>query len=194
MKACSVTILVALMCVTACSDSTPVLPVAPTRDSLPPAPGPAPTGQLFAFVSDNGDWVGAGKTQRFDTAADYFSAAALCAGNRVDVLMHGADGSQWYLLFAAPRGIPIRVGSYERAGTGTATALTSPQLAISGESRACNGTTGRFDVLEAVFGAGGRIERFHAAFDQRCAGSNAKLSGEILLIAPVFYNLTTGCL
>jgi hypothetical protein len=181
-----VTIVVALICATACG-GTPA--ATPTSVNPPPAPGPAPTGQVFGFTSENGDWVGAGKTRRFDTAADFFSATAFCGNNRVEILVHAADGMQWNLSFAASRGTPLRVASFEGAGT----SLASPLLAIRGEARSCNGATGRFDVLEALFGAGGRVERFHASFEQRCTGSTAKMVGEILLIAPVPYNLASGC-
>jgi hypothetical protein len=53
-------------------------------------------------------------------------------------------------------------------------------LDISGESRGCNTLTGRFEVLEAVYGASGEVERFAATFEQHCEGGGPALLGSVL--------------
>ncbi len=51
-------------------------------------------------------------------------------------------------------------------------------------ARGCNTLTGRFEVLEAVFGPLGYIERFHATFEEHCEGASPAVFGEVLIVNP----------
>jgi hypothetical protein len=47
----------------------------------------------------------------------------------------------------------------------------------------CGNLTGRFQISEASFGAGGVVNRFHARFEQHCGNSSAALRGEVWIDA-----------
>lgn len=52
-------------------------------------------------------------------------------------------------------------------------------LSFSGNGRGCNRLTGRFDVLEAVYGLSGQVVSFAADFEQHCEGGTPALYGQI---------------
>ena len=85
----------------------------------------------------------------------------------------------WQLDFAAPNDAPLTLGVYENATRFPFHSPTQPGLNVSGEGRGCNTLTGRFEVLEVVYGAGGEVQRFAATFEQHCEGQEAALLGSI---------------
>lgn len=94
------------------------------------------------------------------------------------------DGGFWLVHFAAPSGQPLAPGVYENATRWPFQAPGVSGMDISGDGRGCNMLNGRFEVLEAVFGPAGYVERFHATFEQHCEGAEPALRGEIQIVNP----------
>lgn len=125
---------------------------------------------FFSWTSDVGESIGQGGYGRFTPPSTTFNAS--CDGSDIHIF---ATGSNWAsLAFGAPRGTPLRVGSYEgaihlQARNATDPNATDPGINVSVGSRAC-GTPlfGRFVVHEAEFTAQGDVMRFWATFEQRC--------------------------
>jgi hypothetical protein len=165
-------------------------------DSSPSAPSsvspPSPNGTFLSFLSEPGDYVGQGRSRRFDAFADVYTAVALCGNNRLEVSLHGANGEFSGVTMSAPRGTDIRPGNYENAvnwpPSGSVAGLT-----VLIEGRVCGRSNGRFTVTDAVFGTDGSVERFRAIFEQRCDGSSAGMSGEISLERVPINRLMTLC-
>jgi hypothetical protein len=97
-------------------------------------------------------------------------------------LFDGYDGISAGLDLRAPSGQPLVPGEYENATRFQVGDPSLPQLAFSYDHRGCNVITGRFDVLEATYGPGDHIQRFHATFEQHCEGSTAALYGEVQVV------------
>ena len=161
---------IAFVCAAAC-DSGPTSPTPPVRTFL-------------SFVSDPGDYIGAGQTRRFDDDNSTITAQALASRRAVFVNVV-VQNKIWSLYLGAPEGEQLRPGTYERAvrwypPIGT---LGVPSLTLSGESRACNTATGRFVVHTVVFGASDSVQRLHATFEQHCEGAVPKVSGEVSVVS-----------
>ena len=133
----------------------------------------------LSFVSDPGDYIGGGETRSFtlDTAA--ITAQSGQNGGHFNLTVFPFSGGFWYVNLSAPAGSQLVPGAYEGAvrfnGPG------QPGLDVYGDGRGCNQVTGRFDVLEAVFGPNGYLERFHAQFEQHCEGGEPALRGEVFV-------------
>jgi hypothetical protein len=56
-------------------------------------------------------------------------------------------------------------------------------LNLGGEGSGCTSLTGRFQVLEADYSEAGRVERFHATFEQHCDGAVGALFGEVQIVS-----------
>lgn len=81
--------------------------------------------------------------------------------------------------------LPDKADAYEGATRYPFQSPTTPGLSVSGTGRGCNTLTGRFDVLEAVYGADGSVQRFAANFEQHCEGGTAALRGSVRYNATV---------
>ena len=142
------------------------------------AVGAAQTTAL-ALNSQPGDFIGGGINQTF-TPADGIFTPSRNFSNGISVQFNGGPHF-WFLDFAAPLGAPLATGVYEGATRWPFQSPTGPGLSVSGEGRGCNTLTGRFEVLEVVYGASGDVERFAATFEQHCEGGMAALIGSILI-------------
>ena len=143
---------------------------------LTPAPTSAAT-ELF-LDSEPGDSVGGGIQQTF-TEADGAFTGSRNFDNGVSIDFNG-PGHFWGLDFAAPNQADLIPGPYEDATRFPFQSPAGAGLSVSGDGRGCNTLTGRFDVLEAVYGPGGEVERFAAEFEQHCEGGDPALFGRIL--------------
>ena len=94
------------------------------------------------------------------------------------------EGERWELMLAPPAGAALAVGSYEHARRTEPRSSGQPLLRIrhNGMPPCCD-TTGRFQVLESAYRAG-RLERFAARFEVRCAGRPDGVTGTIRYRAP----------
>lgn len=143
-----------------------------------------PLEATVSFVSDAGDWVGAGETRSFTLDTASITAQSGQDGGYFRLSVFPFAGGWWYFNLAAPAGTRLVPGAYEGAMRYPFNPAGTPGLDVYGDGRGCNTLTGRFDVFEAVFGPGGYIERFHAQFEQHCEGGEPALRGEIFVVNP----------
>ena len=136
--------------------------------------------QTTALVLNSapGDFIGGGLNQTF-TESDGTFTAMRNFDNGVSIFFNGGP-HWWYLYFAAPMDAPLIVGFFDEATRFPFQSPTKPGLDVSGEGRGCNELTGRFEVLEVVYGPTGDVERFAATFEQHCEGMEPALTGSIL--------------
>lgn len=146
--------------------------------------GAQTAGTFLSFSSDPGDYIGGGQSRYFtpDTAA--FQARADDTNRYVNVTVFPFDGGFWYLDLAAPQGQQLVPGVYEGAARYPFQSPSQPGLSFVGDGRGCNTVTGRFQVLEALYGPLGYVERFHATFEQHCEGGEPALRGEVQIVNP----------
>ena len=149
-----------------------------------PVAAQQPLEASLSFVSDPGDYIGAGQSRSFTLDSASFSSRSGQNGGYVGVTVFPFDGGFWFLDLAAPLGAQLVPGAYEGAFRYPFQFPDQPGLSLSGDGRGCNFLTGRFDVLEATFGPNGFIERFHATFEQHCEGFAAALFGELQIVNP----------
>lgn len=134
------------------------------------------------FNSEPGDYMGQGQVHTLTSEDGAFSV-----NNSQNVVTINYKGSTWWTLnFAVPQGKRILPGPYEGATRYPFHSPTGTGLNVDGDGRGCNTLTGRFDVLEAVYSAAGKIERFAADFEQHCEGMEPALYGSVR------YNATVG--
>jgi len=126
------------------------------------------------FDSPAGDWVGGGKTFTLSPIDGDFSAVHFDE-SRVSVRFRGDD--LWDLDFETPEGMLLVPGLYQ--GATRFPLPEDPGLDVSGAGRGCNTLTGRFEILEAVYGPEGVVERFAADYVQSCEGFMPPLVGVV---------------
>jgi len=138
---------------------------------------------FLSFTSESGDYIGGGQTRTF-TPTDSGFSSMISADNREIAISVLSSSSFWSLNMAAPAGTKLLPGVYEGATRWPFQAPPTPGLDFSGDGRGCNTSTGRFEVLEAVYASFGYVERFHATFEQHCEGGTPALFGEIQIVNP----------
>ena len=143
----------------------------------PPPPPPADGTTAIVMNSETGDYIGQGLQQML-TPADGTFGAARNFDNGVTIGFNGGSVN-WTLAFAAPGDALLVPGSYENATRWPFQSPTGAGLSVSGSGRGCNMVTGRFDILEAVYGVGGQVLRFAADFEQHCEGLAPALFGAV---------------
>ncbi|NNF15229.1 MAG: Ig-like domain-containing protein [Gammaproteobacteria bacterium] len=85
---------------------------------------------------------------------------------RIDTSFDG-----WRFSFDNVGDGPLLEGVYEEATRYPFQSVVRPGLDASGGGRGCNTLTGRFVILEILYGAGGDIDRFAADLALKCDGS-----------------------
>jgi hypothetical protein len=144
----------------------------------------AQSNTFLSFVSEPGDFIGMGQSLTV-TPADgaAFTAQVSQDGGQIAITVFPPN-TFWFVHLAAPAGQPLAPGSYESATRWPFQSPSEPGLDFSGDGRGCNTLTGRFEVLEAVYGPLGFVERFHARFEQHCEGAEPALFGEVKIVSP----------
>jgi hypothetical protein len=135
------------------------------------------------FNSQPGDYIGQGIERTWTTDDGVFNAFGEISSNVVEINFNGTDW--WYLDFAAPSGQTLQPGPYDGATRYPFQSPTLPGLSVYGDGGGCNTLTGRFDVLEISYTAGGQIDRFAADFEQHCEGMAPALFGSVRYNASV---------
>jgi len=139
----------------------------------------AHAGTLLFLNSQAGDYIGQG-AGRLITPANGTFTASRNFDNGVNVDFDGsAPGDFWSADLAAPMNAALVPGAYEGATRWPFQAASSPGLSVYGDGRGCNTLTGRFVVLEATYGADGKVESFAADFEQHCESAAPALFGSI---------------
>lgn len=134
------------------------------------------------YKSMPGDWIGAGQERLVTSGeASIYANRNYHQGVSFNINTNGPwPGQQWwYLDFAAPNRQTITEGNYESATRFPFQPVSGAGLSLSGNGRGCNTLTGRFTVLEAVYDASGKVQRFAADFEQHCEGLTPALFGQI---------------
>lgn len=136
-------------------------------------------------MSEPGDFIGQGESRTITPAdGSQFTAMSSQDNREIAVSVFPVAGNFWHLHMAAPVGQQLVPGVYEGATRWPFQATTEPGLDFTGDGRGCNTSTGRFEVLEAVYGPLGYVERFHATFEQHCEGAPPALFGEVQIVNP----------
>jgi hypothetical protein len=151
--------------------------------TITPITHAASEGSFLSFVSEPGDYIGQGQSLTFTPNDAQFSSMVSQDQGELAVIVF-PPGSFWFLHMAAPSGQQLLPGVYEGATRWPFQGPSQPGLDLSGDGRGCNMLTGRFQVLEAVYGPFGYVERFHATFEQHCEGAVPALYGEVQIINP----------
>lgn len=146
---------------------------------------------FLAFSSDSGDWVGQGQPWLLGAKDGSWTAATARWGpvmglwtDYIEVFVQRPSDSAvlWRLTLAAPRGQPLKVGSYENATRALVESGDQPGLELSGDGRGCNSVTGRFEIHALAVGANNRVNRLFATFEQHCEGSEPALHGQVSIV------------
>jgi hypothetical protein len=154
-----------------------------------PLTGPT---DVLRFASEPGDYVGAGQTKRIDGGPNaVFSGDMWGDNNFFSLSVRTPDYKSWWsLLMGAPRGERLVPGVYRNTRRIPLIGSSNPRLDFSGDGRACNESTGEFEVFEAIYGprpagsgTSGTIDRFRARFSQVCDGEPAGLIGEVFVVS-----------
>jgi len=135
----------------------------------------------LSFVSEPGDYIGAGQTLSFSNPD--ISAMSSNDNAYVGISINNAD--HWfYLDLVAPQGQKLVPGVYNNAVRAPFQDASQPGLSFYGDGRGCNTLTGTFTVLEAVYGPFGYVQTFHATWEQHCEGGTPALFGEVSIHNP----------
>jgi hypothetical protein len=127
--------------------------------------------------SDRGDFIGRGIDRHYTPADGSFRLQY--GPGLVRIFFDGGPGRSWSIDFEAPSGRELVPGPYRAATRAPFQSPTRPGLDVSGEGRGCDGSTGRFQVLELARGPSGEVERFAADFEQHCESVAPALRGSI---------------
>lgn len=134
----------------------------------------------LTFVSDAGDYIGAGLHKTWSGNDGSFTASSNY-DNGVSISFSGGD-YWWSLDFAAPQNGKLAVGSYANATRFPFQSPTAAGLSVGGTGRGCNTSTGSFVVKDVSYATSGyqtTIKSFAADFEQHCGGGSAALRGTI---------------
>lgn len=131
---------------------------------------------LLYFRSQPGDSIGGGMTQTW-TSADGTFTMSHPFPYRVTASFNGDDS--WSLNFAAPSNHLLTVGAYEGAVRYPFQSASQPGLSVTGNGRICGSLTGRFNILQAEYGAGNTVVSFAVDFEQHCNDNAPALFGAL---------------
>ena len=147
----------------------------------------APATTFLTFNSMPGDYIGQGESHRYALADGvWYALASPLNGppNQVYIeVTNFTQGWWWSMDFAAPKGQPLKVGTYDAARRYPFQPDTQPGLDFFGSDRGCTTLTGSFQIRELVIGPGNTVDRLHATFEQHCEGASPALTGEVAIVA-----------
>lgn len=133
---------------------------------------------VLLMHSQTGDYIGGGGNWLL-TPFDGTFIAQRNFDNGVEIRVESFPTLWWRLNFAAPGDVPLVPGTYPMATRFPFQGPAEAGLDVSGDGRGCNMLTGRFTVLEIVYGAGTSITSFAANFEQHCEEQAPALFGSI---------------
>ncbi|XZG69743.1 hypothetical protein ACTSKR_13940 [Chitinibacteraceae bacterium HSL-7] len=140
------------------------------------ASSPIFAANFFGFDSEQGDYIGGGKSLQVQELEGRF-ALSTNFGNGASISVN--NGDYWSMDFAAANKERLHVGKYQNATRFPFQAADGHGLSISGAGRGCNQLTGEFEVLDVNYNANGQIDRFAATFEQHCEGKTPALRGSV---------------
>jgi hypothetical protein len=139
----------------------------------------------LSVVSEENGPFGRSGFRRLTPENSTFLAA--CTQSDVNIFVSGSDF--WTASFGAPRGTPMRPGTYESAVRTSSRTGTSPGLDVG----SCNLVRGRFVVHEVSVTRTGGVQRFWATFEQYCDQYPGALRGEVRVINPPIPTTVSSC-
>ena len=149
---------------------------------------PASAQTWIHFDSDPGDYIGQGQRQTWTHRDGTFSASVISWSNAVAIEFDASGESlSWSLEFAAPHDARVQPGVYLGATRYPFQDDANPGLTVSGDGRGCNKSSGWFQVLEVVYGAGNQVVSFAADFEQHCEFGIAALRGGVRFNSAIPY-------
>jgi hypothetical protein len=158
--------------------SVPTVPptILPTIAPTDP-PGPVDGTGVLTLASERGDFIGQGRSITVASPSWRFRATYFSP----DTILITADSGTglWIVELAAPKGQPLRAGTYNNAERSALRSASTAGIDVSGESRGCNQAFGSFNVKTVTVGSGGQLAAFEAAFEQHCEGMAPALRGTI---------------
>lgn len=127
----------------------------------------------LCMTSEQGDWVGNGKTWVQVGEKSDFSARYGSFNNSVSVNIN-SGGDDWALEFAPLKDKAWEPGLYDEAQRLPFKDSKHPGIEIHGMGRGCNKIDGKFELLELIKeGSSGDVKSFAANFEQHCDGGPA---------------------
>ena len=135
---------------------------------------------VLYFKSDPADFIGQGQTRFLYAGTGFTLTPKRNFHNGVSFDIKGS-AQLWTLdlaAYASSSAPALAPGPYEGASRFGFEGPT-PGLNFSGGGHGCNQLSGRFDVLEAIYGADGAVSSFAANFEQHCENGPAALLGRI---------------
>jgi hypothetical protein len=129
-----------------------------------------PAQNEFFYDGYLGNFVGQGRLARFTPANATIEAGS--DRNQINIRVSAAGG-EWSAEMAAPSGTPLRPGVYAFGPPSRFGPTDEAVMSFGGEGRGCQTTGGQFEVHEVNISPAGRVFRFRATFDYRCASNQA---------------------
>jgi len=142
-------------------------------------------GNALSFVSDPGDYIGAGWTLLQEAPTSTFAPTFDVSRNHLSFRIVGSDNLEtldWNLDLAAPQGQQLTIGTYLNATRWPFQAPTVPGLSFYGDGRGCNTLSGQFTITDFAYGGDGSVQRLTATFEQHCEGGGPALRGKIVYV------------
>jgi hypothetical protein len=137
----------------------------------------AQTPFLLHLDSQPGDYIGGGIQSTLTPVDGIFTPSRTFDGG-IQVIFNGGAANFWMLNFSGPS-TQLAPGNYEDATRWPFQSPTKPGLSVIGRGGGCNELTGRFTVLEAVYGVQGAVNGFAVDFEQHCEGAVPALFGQL---------------
>jgi hypothetical protein len=146
--------------------------------SGPTTPAEQPVAPVPSFVqlsSAAGEFIGQGKTYRYDLSSARITVTA--SGSLLTISIAGDE--RWSGRFQLPGGLTqLQVGTYPNLPALAAAPAAAAGMAWFGDSRQCGESIGQLTITKASYQLGSLTE-LEAQFEQRCAAQAPALSGQI---------------
>ena len=147
--------------------------VAISQGAAGSSPGRNPVAVL-AYASDPGDQIGGGQSVTYTLSTSQFSLVADPTRRAFGINIKPPETWSLYMNVGSGQLAPGVYAIASRFGPVFTNGLSFLRL-----GQDCSSIAGRFLISEAVYGAAGVLDRFHARFEQHCNGTSAALHGEI---------------
>jgi uncharacterized RDD family membrane protein YckC len=141
-------------------------------------PPSLPYRTYLAFESDKGDYIGSGEHRTFTPDTGRFVSDVNSDRSRVIIRIESTR-EWWTLEIAAPQGSRLLPGVYVDAERSASQSSGKPGLSLSGNSRTCGRSQGKFVIDNINYGKNGELALLDATFAQYCDGSPSALLGRV---------------
>ncbi len=147
------------------------------------------------FKSDNGDYIGLGKTVLHQTQSSFVNYVNIFEqGNAIRASIEYSEGNEnynWFLSFSAANGALLTPGHYTGASRYPFQPFNTPGLDFTGNGRGCNTSRGEFTIHEIAYSIVEETPKLDVlAMDlvQYCEGGTTKIRASIRINSNVLLN------